>query len=172
MDKLEVGYVARAHGVRGEVRVHLHHPASTALDDVGRAWFGGTERKILAARPTSGALLLTLEGVGDRAAAETLRGAAVEVLRSDLPLAEGEYFLADLPGCEVVDAAGAGLGRVVEVTHGAQDILVIHDETHERLLPAVPAFVTRVDLAARRITVDPPEDLPAEPLPARGRRKG
>ena len=162
--RVTVGYVARPHGVRGELRVQLHDPASTSLYDVSRAWFGGREMVIDSVRPTSGALLVKLDGVDDRDAAQALAGQAIEIGREDVALEEGEYLLADLPGCEVVDTTGAPLGAIVKVWHGPQDLLVIHDATHERLLPLVPVFVKEVDIEARRVVVDPPEDLPLEPL--------
>ncbi len=170
MQLLEVGYVARAHGVRGEVRVHLHAAGSTALYDVPRAFVGGVARAIVAARPTGGAVLVAFEGVADRAAADALRGEPVAVAREDLPLAEGEYFLADLPGCEVATEAGVPLGQVAEIMHGAQDLLVVRDGEAERLIPIVPELVRSVDVAARRIVVDLPEDFPVAPRASGGER--
>lgn len=164
MERLEVGYVARAHGLGGEVRVHLHAADSTTLLEVERVWIGGREHAIEQARPTNGAVLLALAGVADRDAADALRGQAVEVERDAVPLAEGEYLLADLPGCTVVDATGAEVGVVKEVIAGPQPILVIHGDGRERLLPAVPAFVQSVDTVARRVVVELPEDLPAEKI--------
>lgn len=169
MERLAIGYVARAHGVRGELRVHLHAPGSTVLASADRAWFGGVERRLESVREVQGALLVKLEGVDDRDAAEALRGQAVEVRREDVPLAAGEVLVADLVGCAVVDEAGAPLGEIVDVLHGPQDLLVLHDERVERLLPLVPEFVVSIDVAARRVVVAPPEDLPAEPL-SRGRK--
>src|SRR5262245_35673723 len=163
MSQLEVGYVARAHGVRGEVRVHLHASESTALFDVAQVFVGGVPRRIVSARPTGGGVLVAFEGIEDRDAADALRGQPVAVRREDGPLADGEYFLADLPGCAVVTEAGAPLGQVVSVDSGAQDLLVIQDDEVERILPLVPEFVRSVDLAARRIVVELPEDLPVEP---------
>jgi 16S rRNA processing protein RimM len=167
MSRLEVGYVARAHGVRGELRVHLHAPESETLLSVERVWLGDAEYVVEQARPVPGAVLLTVDGVADRDRAESLKGQAVSVRRDDVELAPGEYLLADLIGCAVVDGAGAALGTITSILHGAQDILVIHDATHERLLPLVPAIVLEVDTAAKRVVVDPPEDLPAEPLSRR-----
>ena len=165
MHLLEVGYVARAHGVRGEVRVHLHAAESTVLYEVDRAYVGGVDRAIASARPGGGgAVLIAFDGVGDRDAAEALRGQKVEVARAAVPLADGEFFLADLPGCEVVTEAGATLGRVVEVQHAAQDLLVVVDGDDERLVPIVPELVRAVDVAARRIVVDVPDDLPVHKL--------
>ena len=162
--RVTVGYVARPHGVRGELRVQLHDPASTSLYDVQRAWFGGRDFAIDSVRPTSGALLVKLDGVDDRDAAQALAGSEIEIGRENVELAEGEFLVGDLPGCAVFDTAGQPLGSIVKVWHGPQDLLVIHDATHERLLPLVPQFVVEVDIAAKRVVVDPPDELPVEPL--------
>jgi 16S rRNA processing protein RimM len=168
---LAIGLVTRAHGVRGEVRLRLHNPASTALEEVDVVYLdlpGAVEAPrpyaIAAARWVEGGALLVLEGVVGREQAEALRGAEVCVRRADLPpLEEGELYLSDLEGCEVVTRAGQPWGQVAAVRDlGAHDVLVIHDGEVERLLPYVPAFVVAVDLEARRVVVDPPEGLPEE----------
>src|SRR5262245_41031211 len=128
MERLRIGHVARPHGVRGELRVQLDDPTSTTLLEVDRVWLGEEEYAVAGARLATGAVLLTVAGIADRDAAGTLRGRSVEVLRSAVPLAEDEYFVADLIGCEVVDEAGRVLGRGVGLLRGAQDLLVIHDE--------------------------------------------
>jgi 16S rRNA processing protein RimM len=163
-ERVAIGYVARAHGVRGELRVHTHDPGSSSLYDVERAWFGDRELVIDSVRPTQGALLVKLDGVDDRDAAEALAGKPVEIVRKAIELAPGEFLVADVPGCEVVDTGGRSLGKVVSVLHGPQDILVIHDATHERMLPLVPQLVVEADMAARKLIVDPPDELPAEPI--------
>jgi 16S rRNA processing protein RimM len=164
MERIKIGVVARAHGLRGELRVHLFAPESTVLLEVERVWLDGEERVVTGARPTTGAVLLSLEGVADRDAADALRGRQVEVDRAAVELEEGEYLLSDLPGCVVVDAQGGEVGRVAEVIPGAQPILVIHGAAGEMMLPAVPTFVRAVDVAARRVEVDLPDDLPVEPI--------
>jgi 16S rRNA processing protein RimM len=165
MDRISVGIVARAHGVRGELRVHLHDAGSTTLYDVRKVFVGDAEHVVDSVRPTSGALLVKLVGVDDRDAAEALRGRPVTVRRADLPLGEHEFLVADLVGCDVTDAAtGAPLGQVHTIWHGPQDILVIHDATHERLVPLVPELLAEVDIPGRRVVVALPEGLPAEPL--------
>ncbi len=165
-DRLTVGFVARPHGVRGELRVQLHAPGSTSLYDVKRVWFGGREMTIDSVRPTAGAVLVKLVGIDDRDAAQLLASKPVEVLRAEVPLAADEYLVGDLVGCDVSDTTGAALGKIVEIMHGSQDLLVIHDATHERILPLVPVFVIEVDTAARRVVVDPPEGLPVELIQA------
>jgi 16S rRNA processing protein RimM len=160
--RIEIGVVARAHGIRGEVRVHLHNPASTALDQAGSMFVGEREFGIERARPVAGAYLVALEGIADRDAADALRGRPVSVLRDDLELDDGEVLLGDLVGCRVELRDGRPWGVVSALELGPQDRLVIRDGAIERLLPVVDEFVIDIDVEARRIVVDPPEDLPED----------
>src|SRR5690606_15980344 len=107
-----------------------------------------------------GAVLALLEGIGDRDAAEALRGSTVEVDREDLELDDGEVLLADLVGCRAVLADGSDWGEVVRVVTGPQDRLVIRHGDIERELPLVDELVTAIDLEAGTIEVAPPEGLP------------
>lgn len=163
---LAVGRVARAHGLKGEVRVQLHDPDSESLLDVPTLIIGGVPKRILRARLTTGAVLLTIEGIADRDAAEALKGQPVEVERAHVPLEDGQFFLADLVGCTVVGTDGAVLGVAAAILPGKQDLLEIHDRAAmvSRLMPLVSAWIVELDLDARRMVVDVPEDLPTEPL--------
>jgi len=170
---IPIGIITRPHGLRGELRLRLHHADSTALEEVDAVWLALPDGAgepfrigVAAARYVDGGILCELEGVDDRNAADRLRGAEVLVPRVELPpLAEGEFYLGDLEGCTVVTRAGQPYGVVHEVQElGAHDTLVIHDGDVERLLPFVPQFVVDVDLEGRRVVVDPPEGLPEERL--------
>jgi 16S rRNA processing protein RimM len=107
------------------------------------------------------ALVATLEGVGSREDAERLRGALIGVPRSELPvLRKDELYWSDLEGLDVVNAEGVALGKVIGLMdNGAHAILRVQAPgTAERLIPWVPAHVTRVDVAAHRIDVDWPAE--------------
>jgi len=83
--------------------------------------------------------------------------AEVSVARAALPpLAQGEFYWADLEGLEVVTLEGVSLGKVSHLlSTGANDVMVVRDAERERLLPFVPGqWVQQVDLAAGRIVVD------------------
>jgi 16S rRNA processing protein RimM len=161
---IEVGYVARAHGIRGEICAVHHDPASTLLTEVDQVWIDGVRHEVLSARPTKDGVLLRLGGVPDRTQAERLRGRTVHAARDDLDLGEGEVLLADLVGCAVRLPDGAPWGTVVAIDVGPQDRLVIRDGDIERLVPFVPALVPDVDLEARVVVVDPPPDYPEDPV--------
>jgi len=83
--------------------------------------------------------------------------------REQIPIDEGQIFLADLVGCAVTLEDGSPYGTIAAVETGPQDRLVIHDGEIERLLPLVPEFVIDVDLEQGRVVVAPPEDLPESP---------
>ena len=157
MTKLQIGRVARAHGVRGFVRVN-GGAAALGLDAVT---IGGALRTIESAQPAPGGVLLKLVGVDDRDQAEALRGEPVWADRALLPPpAADELYVADLIGLPVFDAAGRELGRVASTfDSGAHEILVVKNGAREFLLPLIAPIVTGVDLERGRIDCDPPEGL-------------
>ena len=164
-ERVEIGGVARAHGIRGEIVVVTHDPDSATLADVQQIFVGGTAYAVAAARDTQRGWLVQLAGITTRDAAEALRGQVVEVERGALELDDDDVLLADLIGCAVVRVDGAPWGTVEEVQMGAmQDVLVIHDGDVERMLPLVDQFVRAIDLDAKIVTVDPPEGLPEAPV--------
>lgn len=160
-EKLQIGRVLRAHGVRGWVRVGSD---SEALLELAEVWLDGKRVKILEAQSERGDFLLRLEGVTDREGAEALRGHLLYIDREALPPPEpGELYVADLVGCEVFDLNGARLGKVAgSFPGGGAEILVVEpagEGEREFLLPLVDAMVKELDLAARRLICDPPPGL-------------
>jgi 16S rRNA processing protein RimM len=168
MDFVDIGYVARAHGIRGDLRVILYNPESALLTEVRSVRIGAKRYEIATARAVQGAFLLHLVDLDDRDQAELLRGQVVSVPRSLIPLEDGEVLLADLIGCEAILPDGSSYGTIEAVEPGPQDRLVIRQGDIERLLPLVPEFVGAVDLAAGRVMVTPPEGLPEAPAAASG----
>lgn len=169
-DRIEIGGVARAHGILGEIVITTHDPDSQILGDVQSLWLGGVSYPIVRARHTHRGWLVQLEGVATRNQAETLRGQPVEVDRDRIELDPGEFLLADLIGCEVLLSDGRPWGVVADIEQGYQDRLVIHDQGKERLLPLVPECIVSVDVSTGKIIVDPPEGIPEIPIaPPRSR---
>ncbi len=168
VERILVGAIAGAHGVRGQVRIKSFtaDPAAVAAygpltDESGQRRF---ELKITGA--AKGGVIARIDGISDRTAAEALRGLRLYAPRSVLPTPEaGEYYLADLIGLRAELADGTCYGRVKDVQdYGAGDILEIErsDGTAE-LLPFTDRLVPVVDLAAARVVVDPPAYTEARP---------
>jgi 16S rRNA processing protein RimM len=164
---LEVGYVARVHGLKGELSIRTFDPESEALTTVQRVVLRlrtGEERpvEIVGARRAADATLVQVAGVVSRSAAEPLRGATVLVHREDLPPpAEGEWFQGDLLGLEARTPEGRPLGTVTEIWNtGPVPNLVIEGAGPEPLVvPFVDEFVPEVDVERGVLVVRPPEML-------------
>jgi 16S rRNA processing protein RimM len=167
--ELVVGRVARAHGVTGEVVVDIRTddpdtrfaPGTTLRARPSR---GGPERDYVvdSAREHSGRLLVRLDGVADRNAAEALKGTVFLVDTADLPPIEDpdEFYDHQLEGLQVVTTTGTTVGSVAEVLHtAAGELLSVRSEDGEVLVPFVSAIVTSVSLADQIIEIDPPEGL-------------
>jgi 16S rRNA processing protein RimM len=158
---IEIGGVARAHGIKGEVVIVTHDRDSDTLGNVDTIYIAGVPRKIAHVRGTQRGWLVSLEGVATRTEAELLRGQTVAVERDALALDDEDVLLADLVGCAVRRVDGTPWGEIAAVDVGPmQDRLVIRDGDVERMLPLVDVFVASIDLQRRVVTVDPPEDLP------------
>jgi len=169
MSLIEIGYVAKAHGVAGEVRIVCHNPDSQVLLDVEQVVIGEVAYAVSRARAVKDAFLVLLDGVRDRDVAASLRGQPVLVDRESIELDEDEFLLADLIGCQAVLASGAPYGVVVEVEPGPQDRLVIEDGEVERLVPLVDEIVLSIDFTAMQVVIDPPPGLPESRRRKRGR---
>ena len=158
-----VGTIGRAHGLRGEVTVHVRtdEPERRFAPGAGLT-VGGRPRTVASVRWHSGTLLLALDKVTDRTGAEALRGQELwaSVRADEAPADEGEYWDRQLVGLGVLDASGATVGTITEVLHlPAHDTLVVRTPSGERLVPFVDALVPVVDLAAGHVQVADVEGL-------------
>ena len=141
--------VIGAHGVAGEVRLKVF------ADDLKPfKSFNDGALTLKSLRPTPQGAIARFVEIVDRNAAEALRGTELTVPRSALPpLAEGEYYHADLIGLPAVSDAGEALGRVVLVENfGAGDVLEIERPDGKRfMVPMRPVAVPEWD--AERLVV-------------------
>jgi 16S rRNA processing protein RimM len=161
-----VGVVTGVHGLRGDVSIQNRSdnpdrwtPGGTVLRE------DGATLTIEMSRRQGRRLIVKFAGVGDRTAAEGLRGAVLVVPESWLPeLAEGEWWAYQLEGCEVRTASGRVLGIVKEVIpNPANDLWVaVDDEGNETLIPALADLLLDIDVNARTIVV---RDVPGLTAP-------
>jgi len=165
-DTIPVGYVRKAHGIRGDVVIRgLLEDAHDRL--VPAASFETNEEPsrlltIASVDPIGTDLRIRFEGIEDRTAAETLKGVQLVMDAAERrELAAGEWWPEDLVGCSAVDVSGAPVGEVVEVIlAGVQDrLVVVRPDGARAEIPFVDALVPQVDLVGRVITVDLPDGL-------------
>ncbi len=101
-------------------------------------------------------VVVKLEGINDRSAAELLIGRTIAVHRDELPkLAEDEHYWSDLIGLEVITTQGVVLGVVASLfATGANDVVVVKGE-RERLVPWIRGqVVIDINMDSRKLTVD------------------
>ncbi|WP_199716762.1 ribosome maturation factor RimM [Micromonospora musae] len=180
---LIVGRIGKPHGIRGEVTVEVRTDepdARFAPGSVLRTEPGATPRTspdagpgvpfrvpaelvIESARWHQGRLLVAFEGVLDRDVAEALRDTLIGVDSSEVAAPEDpeEFNDHELVGLSVVTPTGERLGEVARIDHApSSDLLVLRrPEGKTALIPFVKAIVPEVDLANRRVVVDPPGGL-------------
>lgn len=174
-----MGRVTRAHGVTGELEVRPDWEHSRGLVGVSEvvleAESGALERRrVLASRQTPKGLLLRLEGIGDRDAAEARTGNVVRVAREVLPkLKDGEYYLCDLVGAQVASGDGP-VGEVVEIQmYPSVDAVVIEAPDGARFeQPLLDEWIARVDVPAGQILLTSLDGLIEAPRARGGRNDG
>nr|WP_298683119.1 ribosome maturation factor RimM [uncultured Dongia sp.] len=160
-----MGAIIGAHGIKGEVKVKSFAgtPAAIATygalsDAKGRSFDLALVGKATAGKDT---LIARIAGVGDRNAAEALKGVELYVARDRLPQIAGdeEFYLADLIGLAVVDQHDAALGRVASVeNYGAGDVLSVEGGPKGAFDVAFTrALVPVVDVAGGRLGLDLPD---------------
>jgi 16S rRNA processing protein RimM len=159
-----VGTVGRPHGLRGEVLVR---PRTDHIEDrfaVGAVLRSGSRELWVAGTSTvAGRLVVRFDGVGDRVAAEALRGLDLWAEADADELDPDEFHDTALVGLAAVDPDGAALGEVIAIEHhGVQDLLVVRTPAGDRLVPFVSALVPEVNLAARCLVINPIPGLLSE----------
>jgi 16S rRNA processing protein RimM len=162
-----IGRIVRPHGIRGEVVV-------LSETDFGNERFGPGQSvqalrngavvtmRIRSGREHDGRWLVGFEGVETRNDAEELRGIELRIPEDALkPLGEGAYYVHDLLGCRVALVNGEPVGEVtrVDLAVGLPMLVVTGVDGDEVLVPLAAAFCREVDVAGRRIVIDPPPGL-------------
>ncbi|MCB9729493.1 MAG: 16S rRNA processing protein RimM [Deltaproteobacteria bacterium] len=183
MKLLLLGAVTKAQGLRGELGVLPFHEASplwkvgselvlvppgvlsdeeSRQSDTVEVAAGRTVR-LQQVRPAGkGRLVIALAGVGDREAAEALRGGVLGVVPEALGEPdEDEYFYYEVPGWRVEDGAGELIGTIVRALPGQTELFEVRPASggESFYIPVIRDIVTRIDRAGRRVVIEVVEGL-------------
>ena len=159
-----MGVITGPRGLKGEVRLRSYTAVPEAVADYGPLTdaAGGRAFALRIAGRHGGRLIVRIDGVEDRAAAEALTDMRLYVPRDRLPEPdEEEYYHADLLGLEARGEDGGVLGRVRAVhDFGAGDLLEIEDASgRTAMVPFTRRVVPGVDVVGGRLVVAPPAGL-------------
>ena len=167
---LLIAKIVGAHGLKGTFRVYSYaeslsvfNPGSSIL--VARTGKIEKNYTIKWAKPHGRRILLSLEGIGNRDAAETLIGSKLLVERSTFPeLEEGSYYWCDIIGLAVFTTDEQYIGRVESIiSTGSNDVFVVRNldkgDDNETLIPALESVVLEIDFEHKTMRVALPEGL-------------
>lgn len=164
-DRVVVGSIAGAFGVRGEVRLKSYCSDPEAIAEYTPLYTkdGRSFPVVVLTGITNNGLTAHMDGIVTKEDADALKGTELFASRDVMPdLPDDEFYYTDLIGLSVFDTGGNDLGTVkTVVNHGATDLLEVTKMGYRDtvLLPFTKAAVPTVDIAAGRIVADPPEGL-------------
>lgn len=156
-----IGKVLKPFGVRGELKVQPF-TGSVEVFELSPALVVGHRLYVTrGSRIHKGAVLLSLEGVDTPERARELAGCLVKTEEQNLPAKEeDEYYWHELVGLTVLALDGRELGKITGLIEtGANDVLEIHGEYGEILLPYTDEVIVEVDLDKGSVLVDPLDGL-------------
>lgn len=165
-DSLLIAEIVGVHGLRGALKLRSHADSPTLFESGLRLQMdhpdGGFETCAVAwSKPHGKGLLLALEGVTDREAAEALVGRRLWIAKAVLPdLAEDTYYWFELIGLSVYTTRDRYLGRLEAIVPtGSNDVYVVRNGDDEVLVPALSSVVVTIDRERGRMEVTLPDGL-------------
>ena len=168
-DRITIGKIIGAHGVRGEVKVFPLTDNVRRFNKLKKCALlteNGTlkqELSVKSSRVDRGNALVTFEGIDDRDKATMLKGLYVAVDREDaVKLPKDEFFIVDLIGLTVVDSNLGELGKIDDVyeTGASHHIISVKRKGKKDLqIPFLKTICKNTDISAGIMEVELPEGL-------------
>ena len=167
---LPVGKIVGAHGVKGNLKVYSYAESLSVFTPDSSILVVRTDKieknyTIKWAKPHGKRILLSLVGIENRNAAETLIGSKLLIERAALPeLEEGSFYWCDIIGLAVFTTDEQYIGRVESIIYtGSNDVYVVKDpdkdDENETLIPALESVVLKIDFEQKTMRVALPEGL-------------
>lgn len=159
-ERIIVGRVGAAHGIRGELRIIPLTDFPERFTALREVMVGDELLHIESVKPQGKNFLMRFREYAVREDAQRLTGRLLTVARAEAaPLDEGEYYVFDIVGLTVYDEEDNELGTVENVLRtGSNDVYAVRSEDgREILIPALRKVVRAIDVAGGRMTVRLPE---------------
>lgn len=165
-DMAVVGRIARPHGIRGQVIVNPETDFPDERFRIGASFWirssrGDEHLTIGSVRFQGGRPVVGFEGFARVEDVERLVGLELRVPEEELQALEpGLFYHHQLVGCMVETPDGAVVGEVSRVEGGIGGSRLVVDGQHgEILVPLAAEICVEIDVAAKRIRIEPPEGL-------------
>ena len=147
----ECGKIVNTHGVMGAVKIESWCNTPAVLAKLKRVYLptkeGMKEIRVNRASVFKQFVIAEFDGINDMDSAIALKNTVLYAAREDFDLKDGEYFIADLIGIDVIDFNNGKIyGKITDIINrGASDIYVVDTPVGERMIPAVPEFIKKTD---------------------------
>lgn len=156
MSKVEVGKVVNTRGLRGEIKVYPYVDELEVFNEYEYLLINEVRYNIKGVKFFKNMVFVTLEGIDTIEKAETLKNFSCYLLEEDLPeLSEGEFYIKDILGMEVITDEGVLIGTVSDVLRtGSNDVYEIKREGKKPMyIPAIKDVVLEYNIAENKMTV-------------------
>ena len=157
---LEIGQIVNTFGIKGFVKVNPFVDDVLRFDDLEKVYIRRNkeikELQVEEVKYHKNMVLIKFKGIDKVEDAELLRNFYLEVDRENaIELEEGEYFIADLLGMNVLTEENEQLGKLEDIFNaGSSDIYVVKTEEGKQiLLPAISEVVKEINLKENKIIV-------------------
>lgn len=162
MEKVAIGKILRAWGVKGELLILPLTDELSRFTQVEKVFIADSENKeaiyrIKRSRIFQGKVLLQLESVENREKANSLKGKYLEISKENVPsLPDDRYYIFELIGSQVKSFKGERIGEVKEVLFfPANDILVVRKGSKEYYIPFIKDVIKKIDIKEKLIVIEP-----------------
>ncbi len=156
MEKITVGQIVKAFGIKGEVKVRPFTDDITRFKKLKVVYIGEIPYKIIACRIAEDFVYLSFIGVSDRNTSEALVGSMLEIDRVNaVELEEGRYFISDMIGCKLVLSDGTNVGTITDVAqYGAADVITVSDGKRVCRFPFIKKLNSNIDIETKIMFAD------------------
>lgn len=158
---LEIAKIINTHGIRGDLKLDLWCDSPDTVKKIKTLYLDDAGRQpvsISDVRMHGRFCLLRIKGVENPEDGAKYKERVLYAAREDIPLPDGDFFIADMIGTPVIDAdSGVKYGTLTNIIENpANDLYEVRTKKGMVYLPAVKQFLVRLD---------PPTGIYVRPIP-------
>ena len=159
MEKIKLGQIVTAVGIKGEVKVYPYTDIPERFEEIDSLMIESKTAKINGVRYMKNMVILRLEGVDDRNAAERLKKVYLCVRPEDAVKPKDSFFIFEIIGLDVYEGDKC-YGKVINVLQNSStDLYEVKGEGESFYLPALKSVVQNISLEDGRMDVIIPDGL-------------
>ncbi|BAK81128.1 ribosome maturation factor RimM [Candidatus Arthromitus sp. SFB-rat-Yit] len=159
-----IGKISKPHGIRGEVNVIPFDEDLKIFKNLQSIFLSNSDTSeedlvlvnVSSIKFKNNRVVMGIEGCSTCNEAELLRNKFVRIKRENIPIKDGDYFIADIKECTVYDENGVFLGKVSEVIKTKNNDVYWIKKTSlndELLIPVLKSIVMDINVDEKKIVI-------------------